>query len=86
MAPEKDTPDDTPFPAQARASARLPPRPAFAPGEDAAARKAAREHKDALVRGVTSIEEMRDAIRRAGRALPAITEVPRLRRLDAALQ
>jgi len=51
--------------------------------EEAAAKSAAREHRDAQVRGVTSIHEMRDAIRRAGRALPAITEVPRVRALDA---
>lgn len=52
--------------------------------EDAIARKQAREQKDAQVRGVTSIEEMRAAIRRAGRELPAISSVPRLGKLDAA--
>jgi hypothetical protein len=59
----------------------LPPLPA---PEDAVARKQAREHRDALVRGVTSIQEMRDAIKHAARGLPHISEVPRLDRLDAA--
>lgn len=72
--------------AQERTTARLPPRPALAPTslEDAAARKKAREEKDAQVRGVTSIDAMRAAIRRAGHALPVISEVPRLGRLDTA--
>ena len=52
--------------------------------EDAAARKLAREQRDAQVRGVTSIDEMRNAIRHAARALPSISEVPRLGKLDAA--
>ena len=59
----------------------LPPLPA---PEDAVAKKQAREQRDALVRGVTSIQDMREAIRRAARALPAIAEVPRVDRLDAA--
>ncbi len=64
----------------------LPPRPPaeFSSSEAALARKQAREHKDAQVRGVTSIHAMREAIRHAARALPAITEVPRLAMLDAA--
>ncbi len=71
----------------ARVSPRSPPplqasRPASA--EEAAAKRQEREQRDAQVRGVTSIQEMRDAIRRAGRALPTISEVPRLRVLDAA--
>jgi hypothetical protein len=76
-------------PAQAapRASARTPPplqasRPASP--EEAAAKMREREQRDAQVRGVTSIEAMRDAIRRAARDLPQITEVPRVRALDAA--
>jgi hypothetical protein len=52
--------------------------------EAALASKQTRERKDALVRGVPSIDAMRDAIRRAGRDLPAITEVPRAGKLDAA--
>lgn len=51
---------------------------------DAAAKKQERERKDALVRGVTSIEDMRVAIRRAARALPDISAVPRMATLDAA--
>ena len=63
---------------------RLPPRIFIDTPEEALARKRAREHKDAQVRGVESIDEMRHAIRRVSRDLPAITEVPRLARLDAA--
>ncbi|MBA5636060.1 cupin-like domain-containing protein [Duganella sp. LX20W] len=63
-----------------------PPRSAFiaASPEDAIARKRALEERDAQVRGVTSIQAMRDAIQRAARDLPAITAVPRLGPLDAA--
>lgn len=61
------------------ASPRLPPRlqarPPASP-EEALAQKQAREQRDARVRGVRSIAEMRDAIRRAGRELPAISAVP----------
>lgn len=73
--------------APTRASSRtLPPRPASAgmSAEAAAAKKQAREHKDAQVRGVTSIHEMREAIKRVARDLPEISEVPRLRGLSAA--
>jgi hypothetical protein len=65
---------------------KLPPLEASraTPPEGAAAKKLAREQKDALVRGVTSIEAMRQAIRRAGRSLPEIIAVPRLGLLDAA--
>jgi len=52
--------------------------------EDAIVKKQARERKDALVRGVTSIQEMREAIRCAGRGLPTISAVPRMGTLDAA--
>jgi hypothetical protein len=71
---------------QAHAVSRLPPAPAFksASPEDVIAQKQAREHKDAAVRGVTSIEAMRQAIRRVARATPAISAVPRLGMLDAA--
>ena len=55
----------------------LPPATAQSPNEDLA-RKAAR------VRGVTSIAALRDAIRVAARALPPLTEVPRLRAPDRA--
>lgn len=44
----------------------------------------AREERDALVRGVASIPAMREAVRHAARALPAISEVPRIGKLDAA--
>ncbi|WP_082439533.1 MULTISPECIES: cupin-like domain-containing protein [unclassified Massilia] len=56
---------------------RLPPRLDLQPG-------AGREQKAAQVRGVSSIQAMREAIRQAARALPAISEVPRLGRLDSA--
>lgn len=69
----------------ARPSRLLPPRPEtpLSP-EDMLARKQAREQKDAEVRGVASIADMRDAIRRASRDLPVISEVPRVGALDAA--
>jgi hypothetical protein len=61
--------------------ARLPPR--LSP-EEVVAKKQAREERDAQVRGVSSIHEMRDAIKLAARDLPAITEVQHLGLLDAA--
>ncbi|MBA5686725.1 cupin-like domain-containing protein [Rugamonas apoptosis] len=63
-----------------------PPRSAFiaATPEAAIARKQVLEERDAQVRGVTSIQAMRDAIKLAARALPTIAEVPRLGLLDAA--
>ncbi|MYN06117.1 cupin-like domain-containing protein [Pseudoduganella aquatica] len=65
---------------------QLPPLEASraVPPEGAAARKLAREQKDAQVRGVTSIQAMRDAIKRSARSLPHITEVPRVGVLSAA--
>ena len=69
-----------------RSAPRLPPLPLAAPAtpEEAAARKAAREQKDAQVRGVASIDAMREAIRQAARSLPVLSEIPRVKRLDAA--
>jgi hypothetical protein len=72
--------------AQTRVAQRSPPplaasRPTSP--EDAIARKQAREQRDAQVRGVTSIDAMRNAIKRVARDLPVITEVPRLGVLDA---
>jgi hypothetical protein len=55
----------------------LPPRLDLQPA-------ATREQKAAQVRGVASIGAMREAIRDASRALPAITAVPRLGKLDGA--
>jgi hypothetical protein len=52
--------------------------------EDAVARKQARERKDAQVRAITSVQAMRDAIRRVARELPAMSAVPRMVRPDAA--
>jgi hypothetical protein len=52
--------------------------------EDAIAKIQARERRDALVRGVTSIREMREAIIRAARDLPAISTVPHIGRLNTA--
>jgi hypothetical protein len=67
---------------------RLPPTPMSLPAPDDAdalqALNAARERKAAEVRGVASIAAMRDALRRAAGELPAMTAVPRVRRLDAA--
>jgi hypothetical protein len=59
---------------------RLPPRPGAAAQDKAAAR----EQRDAQVRGVVSIDAMRKAIVDAARALPVIAEVPRTGPLDAA--
>lgn len=86
MSVEKKLTDRIEQDPQARVSTRLPPRPAFAAAsaEDAIAKKQAREQKDALVRGVTSIHEMRDAIKRVARGLPTIAEVPRVGILDTA--
>ncbi|MYM68332.1 cupin-like domain-containing protein [Pseudoduganella sp. FT55W] len=64
---------------------KLPPRVlALETADEAAAKKLAREQRDAQVRGVSSIHEMREAIKQASRALPAITEVLRVRLQDAA--
>jgi len=60
---------------------RLPPR--LTP-QEALARKAERERRDAEMRGVASIDAMRAAIRKAARQLPPITDVPRAGRMDAA--
>jgi hypothetical protein len=64
---------------------RLPPRLQL-PGEpdDALARKQAREQRDAAVRGVSSIHEMREAIKAAARKLPALLSVPRIASPDPA--
>jgi hypothetical protein len=63
----------------------LPPRVlAEETPEQAAANKLAREQRDAQVRGVSSIHEMREAIKLAARALPTIAAVPRVGKLDAA--
>lgn len=64
---------------------RLPPLPALpVTPQEAAARRQAQEDRDAAVRGVTSIDAMREAVRRAARALPHLIEVPRTGRLGAA--
>jgi hypothetical protein len=70
----------------ARNDARLPPtrQASEAMAADPAAHRAARERRDAEVRGVPSIAVMRDAIKEAARSLPSITEVPRIKALDKA--
>jgi len=62
------------------------PRRLQLPGEpdDALARKQARERKDAEIRGVSSINEMREAIKTASRSLPAMSSMPRIAAPDAA--
>jgi hypothetical protein len=62
----------------------LPPlrAPESSSPAEAAAKRQARERKDALVRGVNSIQEMREAIRRVGRGAPVIATVPHVGRLD----
>ena len=63
----------------------LPPLPVLAATpEELAAKKLAQEQRDAAVRGVSSIDAMRDAVKRHARGLPRITDVPRVRKLDAA--
>jgi hypothetical protein len=62
-------------------SRRLPPSNPHADTE--LARKQARELRDAQVRGVSSVQEMREAIRDSARRLPAISAVPRLKSLNA---
>ena len=64
-------------------SKRLPPRIILSP-EEMAAKRQALEQRDAQIRGVSSIHEMREAIKQASRALSAITEVPRVKLRDAA--
>jgi hypothetical protein len=54
------------------------------PLDEALARKQARERRDAQVRGVSSIDAMRSALKENARRLPCITAVPRLGTLDAA--
>lgn len=62
----------------------LPPLPTLAATpEDAAARKRAQEERDAAVRGVVSIAAMRQAVKDHARGLPVLSDVPRLKRLDA---
>ena len=84
MSVEKEVPHE--LAATPIAPRALPPRPPAecSSPEAALARKQAREDKDAQVRGVTSIDAMREAIKQAARDLPGITEVPRLGMLDAA--
>lgn len=74
-----------PCPAPVPSGAGLPQRPDVpATPEDAEAMRRAREARDARVRGVASIDGMRDAVKRAAAALPPFTVVPRVRALDAA--
>jgi len=66
---------------------RLPPTrqdSESAAADDAAARAAAKAHRDAQARGVSSVPEMREAIKRAARLLPPLAGVPRVGALDAA--
>ena len=61
---------------------RLPPRLAARTDEEARLKQAARARRDAAMRGVDSIEAMREAVKQAGRKLPAIECIPRLGKLD----
>jgi hypothetical protein len=68
----------------------LPPLPLHSPAagsttpDEAIARIQAREQRDAQIRGVASIHDMREAIRRTARDLPVISAVPRMDLLDVA--
>lgn len=74
-----------PFPSHSPESApsktrRLPPR-ADLTGlsvEEAAARKQARDQRDAQIRGVASVDGMRQAIREASAVQPAVQAIPRI--------
>jgi len=82
----RQPPRDSP-PGGQLAASRLPPLEASrnVPADDAAqaAKAEARERRDAAIRGVSSMQEMRDAIRAAARALPAIDAVPRVKPMSA---
>jgi len=82
MASEKKAADNQ----QRRPAGALPPLAASraTSPDDARAKMRLREDRDAQVRGVTSIDDMREAIKRAARHLPAMSEVPRLGILSAA--
>lgn len=87
MSKEKSPTSPSSEPQQERDSSRLlPPLSASraTSAEEAIAKNKAREQRDALVRGVTSIDEMREAIKRVARDLPAISSVPRIGKIDAA--
>ena len=72
--------------APARGTPRLPPtrQQAEAAAADRAALREARARKDAQVRGVASIDAMREAIKAAARGLPVLAAVPRIGALDTA--
>jgi hypothetical protein len=72
--------------ARPRGVPRLPPtrQEAEAAAADRVAHAKERERRDAQVRGVVSIDAMREAIKAAARALPAISEVPRLKLVGTA--
>lgn len=84
MTTEKGKQDDEAAPRTATRA--LPPLAASrsASPDEAAAKLRQRAARDAEVRGVLSIDAMVEAIKGAARALPALVEVPRAGRLDAA--
>lgn len=79
MKPSEPSPSLHPGTAHPAARS-LPPRPDVSglSAEEAAARKAARDQRDAQVRGVRSVAEMREAIRAASAVLPAVHEIARI--------
>ena len=78
--------DDLPQFKVAQTGRGLPPRSASTAltAEEVLAKQLERERKDAVIRGVTSIADMREAIMRVSSDLPAMTTVPRMGKLDAA--
>jgi len=76
--------NDPALPEMAGSVGRLPPRLVAATSEEAQARLEARARRDAAMRGVDSIDAMRDAIKAAARALPLMSDIPSVGRLDAA--
>jgi hypothetical protein len=61
---------------------RLPPQLAATTDEEARLKQAARARRDAAMRGVDSIEAMREAVKEAARRLPALDAIARLGKLD----
>lgn len=83
----KDLLIENPESLPAHASQRLPPRlrvKTSASPEEAVALIRAREEKDARIRGIVSVRETREAIKRICRDLPEMPAVLRIGPLDAA--
>ncbi len=80
----QDNGKNRPVQDQSAPAARLPPRLAADSEGDALARRAARDERDARMRGVDSIAAMRAAVKERARTLPQLDAVPRIAKPDAA--